>query len=208
MKIPKPQEKNNHKITKTKKWNISKSSKSGGWNNQLCAVLPILTFPLLPSVTCKTVQSSILAPKRAVTAQNSNVLTQNLNFKLPFCITNLKYYIYEASAEYGHRGGFHRRENVEKTVQNSAKQHFYLLLSQSQLQRVGGGMWGWVWRKEKFFMCPNDSRVHKNRAKLIISPTCFATFWDIALFRLGDFVIVFFWGFGIFIGILPLRISK
>ena len=66
MKIPKPQEKNNHKITKTKKCNISKSSKAGGWNNQLCAVfvhsrivwaqkkkffIPILTFPLLPSVT-------------------------------------------------------------------------------------------------------------------------------------------------------------
>ena len=66
MKIPKPQKKNNHKITKTKKCNISKSSKAGGWNNQLCAVfvhsrivwaqkkkffIPILTFPLLPSVT-------------------------------------------------------------------------------------------------------------------------------------------------------------
>ena len=41
-------------------------------------------------------------------------------------------------------------------------------------------------KKKFFFMCPNDSRVHKNRAKLIISPTCFATFWDISLFRLGD----------------------
>ena len=35
---------------------------------------------------------------------------------------NLKYHIYEASAEYGRRGGLHRRENVQKqgkTVQNS-----------------------------------------------------------------------------------------
>ena len=40
-----------------------------------------------------------------------------MNFELPFCITNLKYYIYEASAEYGRRGGLHRRENVEKDRQ-------------------------------------------------------------------------------------------
>ena len=35
-------------------------------------------------------------------------------FQASFCITNLKYYICEASAGYGHRGGFHGRENSEK----------------------------------------------------------------------------------------------
>ena len=118
----------------------------------------------------------VLAPKLAVTAQNSKFWIQNLNFKLlfalltsnitymkrlrsiaaeeastdektakiqwktgfgaktsrysskfkflnskfelraSFCITNLKYHIREASAKYGRRGGFHRRENSENTV--------------------------------------------------------------------------------------------
>jgi len=69
----------------------------------------------------------ILAAKRAVTAQNSNFLNSKFEFQASFCSTNLKHYIYEASAEHGRRGGLQRRENVEKqckTVQNSAKQHF------------------------------------------------------------------------------------
>ena len=52
-------------------------------------------------------------------------LNSKFEFQASFCITNLKHYIYEASAEYGRRGGLQRRENVEKqckTVQNSAKQ--------------------------------------------------------------------------------------
>ena len=50
------------------------------------------------------------------------ILNSKFEFQASFCITNLKYYIYEASAEYGRRGDLHRRENVEKqhkTVQNS-----------------------------------------------------------------------------------------
>ena len=41
-------------------------------------------------------------------------LNSKFEFQASFCITNLKHYIYEASAEYGRRGGLHRRENVEK----------------------------------------------------------------------------------------------
>ena len=37
-------------------------------------------------------------------------------------------------------------------------------------------------RSKKIF-CPKCSPVHENRAKVIISPTCFATFRDISLFR-------------------------
>ena len=37
--------------------------------------------------------------------------------------------------------------------------------------------------RRKFFFCPKCSPVHENRAKVIISPTCFATFRDISLFR-------------------------
>ena len=49
-------------------------------------------------------------------------LNSKFEFQASFCTTNLKYYMYEASAEYGRQGGLHRRENVEKqakTVQNS-----------------------------------------------------------------------------------------
>jgi hypothetical protein len=42
------------------------------------------------------------------------ILNSKFESQASFCITNLKYYIYEASAEYGRRGGFHRRENIEK----------------------------------------------------------------------------------------------
>ena len=50
------------------------------------------------------------------------ILNSKFEFRASFCITNLKHHTYEASAEYGRRGGLHRRENVEKqckTVQNS-----------------------------------------------------------------------------------------
>ena len=70
----------------------------------------------------KTVQNSVFGTKTTVTAQNSKKLNSKLEFRASFCITNLKYYIYEASAEYGRRRGLYRRENAEKqckTVQNS-----------------------------------------------------------------------------------------
>ena len=66
------------------------------------------------------VQNSILAPKRPL-----QLKIQIFEFKIWissfFLHYYLKHYIYEASAEYGRRGGLQRRENV-KTVQNSAKQ--------------------------------------------------------------------------------------
>ena len=37
--------------------------------------------------------------------------------------------------------------------------------------------------RSKNFVCPKCSPVHENRAKVIISPTCFATFREISLFR-------------------------
>jgi hypothetical protein len=68
---------------------------------------------------CKTV---ILAPKRPLQLSKFKFLNSKFEFQASSCITDLKYHIYEASAGYGRRGGFHRRENVEKqckTVQNS-----------------------------------------------------------------------------------------
>ena len=67
---------------------------------------------------CKTV---ILAPKRPLQLSKFNFFNSKFEFQASSCITNLKYYIYEASAGYGCRGGLHRRENVKKqckTVQN------------------------------------------------------------------------------------------
>ena len=55
-----------------------------------------------------------MAPKLVVTAQNSKILNSKFEFQASFCIANLKYHIYEASAKYGCRGGFHGRENSEK----------------------------------------------------------------------------------------------
>jgi len=49
-------------------------------------------------------------------------LNSKFEFQGSFCITNLKHHTYEASVEYGRRGGSHTRETVEKqckTVQNS-----------------------------------------------------------------------------------------
>ena len=42
------------------------------------------------------------------------LLNSKFEFQAFWCIPNLNYYIYEASAEYGRRGGLHRRENSEK----------------------------------------------------------------------------------------------
>ena len=66
----------------------------------------------------------------------------------------------------------------EKTSKNSAKQCKTAFLLASEPITVTEGRRGNVKMGMNFFfqMCPNDSRVHKNRAKLIISPTCFATF--------------------------------
>ena len=44
--------------------------------------------------TVKNSEKQVLAPKLAVTAQNSNFSIQNLNFKLLFALSNLKYHIY------------------------------------------------------------------------------------------------------------------
>ena len=49
-------------------------------------------------------------PKRAFTAQNSNFLIQNLNINAFQPQTSHK----GASAKYGHRGRFHKREKREK----------------------------------------------------------------------------------------------
>ena len=71
---------------------------------------------------CKTVQNSDFGAKTTVTALKIQILNSKFEFQASFCMTDLKYYIHEASAEYGRRGGLHRRENVEKqckTVQNS-----------------------------------------------------------------------------------------
>ena len=68
---------------------------------------------------CKTV---ILAPKRTVTVPKIQILNSKFEFHASSSITDLKYYKNEASAEYGRRGGLHRRENVQKqgkTMQNS-----------------------------------------------------------------------------------------
>ena len=67
---------------------------------------------------CKTVQNSILAPKRAVTAQNSNFWIQNLNFKLPFALltSNITYMKRLRSMGAG------EASTDEKTSKNSAKQ--------------------------------------------------------------------------------------
>ena len=64
--------------------------------------------------TVKNSEKQVLAPKLAVAAQNSNFLNSKFELRASFCITNLKYRIYEASAKYGRRGGFHRQENSKK----------------------------------------------------------------------------------------------
>ena len=48
-----------------------------------------------------------------------NFLNSKFEFQASFCIANLKYHIYEASAKYGRRRGFHRRENSENQWKNS-----------------------------------------------------------------------------------------
>ena len=76
----------------------------------------------------KTSKNSAKQCKTAFWRQNDRYSSKfkffnsKFEFQASFCITNLKYYIYEASAVYGRRGRLHRRENVEKqckTVQNS-----------------------------------------------------------------------------------------
>ena len=52
------------------------------------------------------------------------LLNSKFEFQASFCIANLKYHIYEASAKYGRRGGLHRRENSAKTVKTSENQWF------------------------------------------------------------------------------------
>ena len=64
---------------------------------------------------CKTV---ILAPKRPLQLSKFKFFYSKFEFQASCCITNLKYHIYEASAEYG-RG---EASTDKKTVQNSAKQ--------------------------------------------------------------------------------------
>ena len=63
--------------------------------------------------TQKYSEKQVLAPKLALTAQNSN-LNSKFEFQASFCITNLKYHINQAYAKYGRRGGFLGRENSEK----------------------------------------------------------------------------------------------
>ena len=79
----------------------------------------------------KTVNNSDFGAKTTVTALKIQIFNSKFEFQASSCITDLKYYIYEASAGYGRRGGFHRRENSEKqrkTAKNSEKQrnvHFW-----------------------------------------------------------------------------------
>ena len=63
--------------------------------------------------TAKYSKNKVLPPKLAVTAQ-IQIFNSKFELRASFCITNLKYHIYEASVKYGRRGGFHRRENNEK----------------------------------------------------------------------------------------------
>ena len=56
--------------------------------------------------------------KTIVTALKIQNFNSKFEFQASSCITSLTYHIYETSAEYGRRGGLHRRINVEK-VQNS-----------------------------------------------------------------------------------------
>ena len=58
----------------------------------------------------KTVQNSDFGAKTTVTALKIQIFNSKLELQASCCITNLKYYICEASA----RGGLHRRGNVEK----------------------------------------------------------------------------------------------
>ena len=71
----------------------------------------------------KTVQNSDFgAKKRPLQLSKFKFLDSKSEFRASSCNADLKYCMYEASAEYGRRGGLHRRENVEKqakTVQNS-----------------------------------------------------------------------------------------
>ena len=70
----------------------------------------------------KTVQNSDFGAKTTVIQLKIQIFEFQFEFRASWCITNLKRYIYEASAEYGRRGRLHTRENVEKqrkTAQNS-----------------------------------------------------------------------------------------
>src|SRR6056300_162991 len=64
----------------------------------------------------------ILVPKRPLQLSKFKFLNSKFEFQASSCIADLKYYIHEASVEYGRRGGLHRRENSEKqrkTAKNS-----------------------------------------------------------------------------------------
>ena len=70
----------------------------------------------------KISENSDFGAKTSRYSSKFKFLNSKFEFQASSCITNLKYYIYEASAEYGRRGGLHRWENFQKqgkTVQNS-----------------------------------------------------------------------------------------
>ena len=62
----------------------------------------------------KTVKNSDFGAKTSRYSSKFKFFNSKFEFQASFCITNLKYHIYEASAKYGRRGVFHRRENSEK----------------------------------------------------------------------------------------------
>ena len=64
--------------------------------------------------TAKNNEKTGFAAKTSRYSSKFKFLNSKFEFQASFCITNLKYHIYEASAKYGRRGGFHRRENSEK----------------------------------------------------------------------------------------------
>ena len=65
----------------------------------------------------KIVKNSDFGAKTSRYSSKFKCLNSRFEFQASFCITNLKYHTYEASAKYGRRGGFHRRENSQKTVE-------------------------------------------------------------------------------------------
>ena len=62
----------------------------------------------------KTVNTSHFGAKTSRYSSKFEFLNSIFEFQASFCITNLKHHNCEASAKSGHRGGLHRRENVEK----------------------------------------------------------------------------------------------
>ena len=73
----------------------------------------------------KTVENFDFGAKTNRYNSKFKFLNSKFEFQASFRITNLKYHIYEASAKYGRRGGFRRRENSENTVKNSENQPFW-----------------------------------------------------------------------------------